>query len=71
MVTIYLALDAFKTQYKSNILVQYKTARASRSCDKKLLQVLNFKLKTYGSRSYSYIAPPSRRHTATNIACNI
>ena len=71
MVPIYLALDAFKTEYKSDILVQYKTPRASRSCEKKLLQVLNFKLKTYGSRSYNYIALPSRRHTASNIACNI
>ena len=53
----YKALKAPAPQYISDFLVQYKPARALRSSDKKLLQVPHFKLKTYGGRSFSYIAP--------------
>ena len=38
-------------------MVQYKRPRALRSSDKKVVQVPHFKLKTYGGRSFSYIAP--------------
>ena len=44
-------------QYISDLLVQYKPPRVLRSSDRKLLQVPHFKLKTYGGRSFSYIAP--------------
>ena len=53
----YKALKAPAPQYISDFLVQYKPARALRSYDKKLLQVPHFKSKTYGGRSFSYIAP--------------
>ena len=53
----YKALKALAPQYISDFLVQYKPPRALRSFDKKLLQVPHFKLKTYGGRSFSYIAP--------------
>ena len=52
----YKALKALAPQYISDFLVQYKPARTLRSSDKKLLQVPHFKLKTYGGRSFSYIA---------------
>ena len=73
----YKALKALARQYISDFLVQYKPARALRSSDKKLLQVPHFKLKTYGGRSFSYIAPAisvepaSRRHTASTITSDI
>ena len=51
------ALKALAPQYISDFLVQYKPPRALRSSDKKLLQVPHFKLKSYGGRSFSYIAP--------------
>ena len=47
----------YRGQPKADFLVQYKPPRALRSSDKKLLQVPHFKLKTYGGRSFSYIAP--------------
>ena len=53
----YKAQKALVPQYISDFLVQYKPSRALRSSDKKLLQVPHFKLKTYGGRSFSYIAP--------------
>ena len=53
----YKALKAPAPQYISDFLVQYKPPRALRSSDKKLLQVPHFKLKTYGGRTFSYIAP--------------
>ena len=53
----YKALKALAPRYISDFLVQYKAPRALRSSDKKLLQVPHFKLKTYGGRSFSYIAP--------------
>ena len=53
----YKALKALAPQYISDFLVQYKPPRALRSSDKKLLQVPHFKLKSYGGRSFSYIAP--------------
>ena len=53
----YKAQNALVPQYISDFLVQYKPSRALRSSDKKLLQVPHFKLKTYGGRSFSYIAP--------------
>ena len=53
----YKALNALAPQYISDLLVQYKPPRALRSSDGKLLQVPHFKLKTYGGRSFSYIAP--------------
>ena len=53
----YEALNALASQYISDLLVQYKPPKALRSSDKKLLQFSNFELKTYGSRSVSYIAP--------------
>ena len=52
----YKALKALAPQYISDFLVQYKPPRALRSSDKKLLQVPHFELKTYGGRSFSYIA---------------
>ena len=51
------ALKALAPQYISDFLVQYKAARALHSSDKKLLQVPHFKLRTYGGRSFSCIAP--------------
>ena len=51
------AWKALTPQYISDFLVQYKAPRALRSSDKKPLQVPHFKLKTYGGRSFSYIAP--------------
>ena len=53
----YKAQKALAPQYISDFLVQYKPSRALRSSDKKLLQVPHFKLKTYGGRSFSYVAP--------------
>ena len=53
----YKALKALAPQYISDFLVQYKPPRVLRSYDKKLLQVPHFKLKSYGGRSFSYIAP--------------
>ena len=53
----YKALNALAPQFISDLLVQYKPPRALRSSDRKLLQVPHFKLKTYGGRSFSYIAP--------------
>ena len=53
----YKTLTALAPQYISDFLAQYKPPRALRSSDKKLLQVPHFKLKTYGARSFSYIAP--------------
>ena len=73
----YKALKALAPQYISDFLVQYKPPRALRSSDKKPLQVPHFKLKTYGGRSFSYIAPylwnqlPDAMHTASSIACDI
>ena len=43
--------------YISDLLVKYKPTRALRSSNKELLQVPNFKLKAYGSRSFSFITP--------------
>ena len=54
---IYKALNAVAPQYISDLLVQYKPPRAFCSRDKKLLQVPNFKLNAYGSRSLSYVVP--------------
>ena len=53
----YKALKALAPQYASDFLVQYKPPQALRSSNKKLLQVPHFKLKTYGGRSFSYVAP--------------
>ena len=53
----YKALKALAPQYISDFPVQYEPPRALRSSDKKLLQVPHFKLKTYGGRSFSYMAP--------------
>ena len=53
----YKAQNALAPKYISDFLVQYKPSRALRSSDRKLLQVPHFKLKTYGDRSFSYIAP--------------
>ena len=44
-------------QYITDFLIQYKPPRALHSSEKKLLQVPHFKLKSYGGRSFSYIAP--------------
>ena len=51
------ALKALAPRYISDFLVQYKPPRALRSSDNKLLQVPHFKLRTYGGRFFSYIAP--------------
>ena len=51
------ALKALAPQYIADFLVQYKPPKALHSSDKRLLQVPHFKLKTYGGRSFSYMAP--------------
>ena len=53
----YKALNKLAPQYISDLLTPYKPARALRSSNKNLLQNTNFKLKTYGSRSFTHTAP--------------
>ena len=53
----YKALNALALQYICDLIVQIKPAKALRSSDKKLFKAPNFKLKTYRSRSCSYVAP--------------
>ena len=53
----YEALNALAPQNISDLLMQYTPARTLHSSSKQFLQVPKFKLKTYGSRSFSYVAP--------------
>ena len=58
LVLTWKALNALAPQYISDLLVQLcKPPWALRSSDEKLEQVPNFKLKAYGSRSFSYKVP--------------
>ena len=67
----YKALNLLAPQYVYDFLVQYKPPRAFRSSDNKLLQVPHFKLKSYGGRSLSYVAPCLWNQLASTIACDI
>ena len=53
----YKALNSIAPKYISDLLVQYRPVRTLRSSGKMLLQVPSYKLKSYGSRSFSYVAP--------------
>ena len=53
----YKALNSMAPKYISDFLSQYRPGRALRSSSKMLLRVPSYKFKTYGSRSFSYMAP--------------